>query len=166
MEESEVATTVKSATRAGLMAVTVTVELPVTASLAAVITALPVMMPVTSPEALTAATAGALLDHVTTRPVSVSPAESRVVAESWTFWPAFTLPGAGVTTTDPIGDTASAWVEPLATFDSAPNVASTSRVPRKATSRNWYAVDRFNPATVHVRLAPIAVPATGVTQLP
>src|SRR5437016_4956591 len=56
--------------------------------LVAVMVAVPAATPVTKPLAETVATAPALDDHVTVRPVSVPPAESFSVAASWTVWPA------------------------------------------------------------------------------
>jgi hypothetical protein len=63
-------------------AVTVTVADPLTLPLVAVIVALPADTPVTSPLAVTVATVGDPLAHVTGRPVKVFPAESFSVADS------------------------------------------------------------------------------------
>src|SRR5207247_9762829 len=74
-------------------------EVPLLPSLVAVIVADPAATPVTSPLAETVATAGALLDQVTIRPVSTLPAESFVVAVSCTVAPAMRLFDAGDTVT-------------------------------------------------------------------
>jgi hypothetical protein len=63
---------------------TVTVAVPLFPSLVAVMVTLPTVSAVTSPLPLTVATAEALVAHVTGRPVSVLPAESRSVAVSCT----------------------------------------------------------------------------------
>ena len=57
-------------------------------------------------------------------------------------------------------------VVPVATLDSAPNTAFTVSVPRNATSSKLYVVAATSPSTVQVRLAPTAVPATGVAHVP
>src|SRR6266851_4330886 len=79
--------------------VTVTVAVPDLPSLVAVIVADPAATPVTNPLALTVATAGALLDQVTTRPLSVAPAASLVTAESCSVAPTSRPAGAGLTVT-------------------------------------------------------------------
>src|SRR2546426_881420 len=71
--------TVTEATGTG---VTVIAAVPLWSSLVAVIVAEPVATAVTTPLALTVATAGALLAHATGRPVSVSPRASLRVAVS------------------------------------------------------------------------------------
>src|SRR6266576_2798309 len=80
-------------------AVTVIALVPLLPSLVAVIVADPAETAVTRPLAETVATAGALLDHVTTRPVSVLPAESFVTALNCSVAPLVRLPVAGVTAT-------------------------------------------------------------------
>jgi hypothetical protein len=72
--------TVTDATGAG--GLTVTVADPLTPPLVAVTDELPADTPVTSPVALTVATVGDPLTHVTGRPVKVFPAESFRVAVS------------------------------------------------------------------------------------
>ncbi len=62
--------------------VTVIADVPLLPSLVAVIVAVPAATPVTRPVAFTVATVGSLEPHVTTRPVSVPPIESLVVAVS------------------------------------------------------------------------------------
>jgi len=64
---------------------TVIAAVPLWPSLVAVIVAEPVTTAVTRPLASTVATAVLLLDHVTTRPVSVLPVESLVTAEVAAF---------------------------------------------------------------------------------
>src|SRR5882672_5261021 len=59
----------------------------------------------TSPHAETVPAPGALLDQVTTRPVSTLPAESLVTAVSCRVDPMLTLPGDGDTVTDATGTT-------------------------------------------------------------
>ena len=85
--------------------VTVIDELPDFPSLVAVIVAAPAPTAVTTPLAETVATAGVLLDQVTTRPVNTLPEESLVVALSGTVPPATTLADAGVTVTVATGTT-------------------------------------------------------------
>src|SRR5258705_219239 len=76
---AEAGLTVTEATGTG---VTVKADVPLFPSLVAVIVAAPAATPVTRPLALTVATTGALDAQVTTRPVSIVPAESMVTAES------------------------------------------------------------------------------------
>src|SRR6267378_4315912 len=59
----------------------------------------PAATPATRPVGETVAVPVALLDQVTTRPVSTLPAESLVTTLSWSVAPMFTLPGAGETMT-------------------------------------------------------------------
>src|SRR5439155_11839012 len=72
----------------------------------------------------------------------------------------------GVTATDATGAGAGAAVLPVAAFERPPNTAFTLSVPRNAIRWKPYAVVRDSPRTVHVRLAPIALPASGVAQVP
>src|SRR6266487_1311226 len=88
--------------------VTVIADVPVLPSLVAVIVADPAPTAVTSPLADAVATAGALLDQVTIRPVSTVPAESLVVAVSCTVAPALRLFDAGDTVTVATGTTVTA----------------------------------------------------------
>src|SRR6266516_596928 len=67
--------------------VTVINAVPLWPSLVAVIVAVPTTTPVTRPVALTLATLGALLPHVTVRPVSGLPFASRGVAVSCAVCP-------------------------------------------------------------------------------
>src|SRR5204862_7033974 len=53
-----------------------------------------------------------------------------------------------------------------AMFESPPNTAFTLSVPRTATSWKPYVVPGWSPKTVHVRSAPIALPASGVAHVP
>src|SRR5439155_11875418 len=78
-------------------------DVPLLPSLVAVIVADPAELPVTKPPLLTAATDVLLLDHVTTRPVSVLPARSFVTAESCCMPPTTVLADAGLTVTDATG---------------------------------------------------------------
>src|SRR5205809_206209 len=79
---------------------TVIVALPLCPSLVAVIVAEPAAPPVTSPLALTVATAVLLLAHVTVRPANRLPFASFGVAVSCTVWPTCTDAEAGLTVTD------------------------------------------------------------------
>jgi len=96
-----VGVTVTDATGAG--AVTVIAAVPLCPSLVAVIVAVPAVTPVTSPVPDTVATPGALLAHVTVRPVSTFAAASFVVAVNCTVCPTTTAAGVGVTVTDATG---------------------------------------------------------------
>src|SRR6266516_4028233 len=82
---------------------TVIVALPLCPSLVAVIVAEPAAPPVTSPLALTVATAVLLLAHVTVRPANRLPFASFGVAVSCTVWPTCTDAEAGLTVTDATG---------------------------------------------------------------
>jgi len=73
---------------------------PFLPSLVPVIVTEPAATAVTNPVADTVATPVALLDHVTTRPLSVLPTESLVVAVSWSVLPISRLPDDGVTVTE------------------------------------------------------------------
>jgi len=79
--------------------VTLTAALPLRPSLVAVIVADPAAFAVTSPLPSTVATAVLLLAHVTTRPVSGAPLESRGVAVNWPVCATVRLRLAGVTST-------------------------------------------------------------------
>src|SRR6266702_775521 len=83
--------------------VTVTVAVPFLPSLVAVIVADPAARPWTSPFPSTLATPGALLCHVTVRPLSGFPLASFGVAVSWTKPPTWMLEVAGATATDATG---------------------------------------------------------------
>src|SRR5205823_1158442 len=83
--------------------VTVMADGPLCPSLVAVIVAEPATTPVTSPLALTVATAVSLLDHAIVRPDSGLPPPSFGVAVSCTVLPSFTLADVGVTLTDATG---------------------------------------------------------------
>lgn len=91
--------TVTVATWLCATALTVTVAVAVFPSMVAVMTALPALTPVTSPEDDTVAMVVAPELQVVVRPVSAWPVELYGVAVSWTVWPTFTLGAAGVTTT-------------------------------------------------------------------
>jgi hypothetical protein len=112
---------------------------PLFPSLVAVIVAEPGATAVTRPVPLTVATVGALLAHVTVRPVSVAPAASSRVTVSCCVAPVVRLALAGVTATVATGAGAAplAAVVPDAMFESAPNTAFTPSVPRNATIWNW-----------------------------
>src|SRR5207245_2067664 len=54
----------------------------------------------------------------------------------------------------------------VATFERAPKAATPLSVPLNATSWKPYAVERARPSTVQDSVSPIAVPASGVAQVP
>jgi hypothetical protein len=83
--------------------VTVMAAVPLCPSLVAVMVAEPAATAVTSPLALTVATAVLPLAHVTTRPDRGLPLASLGVAVSCTVWPAGTLAEAGLTLTEATG---------------------------------------------------------------
>jgi len=80
--------------------------------LVAVIGAVPAARPETSPLALTLATAGAPLAHVTVRPLSTFPALSFTVALSWRLAPRSRVAVAGLITTDATGTLETVTVAP------------------------------------------------------
>src|SRR6184192_1683038 len=82
---------------------TVTVAGPLCPSLVAVIVAAPAVTPVTSPPALTVATAVLLLPQLTGRPDNGLPLASFEVAVSCTVWPTCTDAVPGLTVTDATG---------------------------------------------------------------
>src|SRR6266516_483834 len=83
--------------------VTVIAAVPLLPSLVAVIVAGPAALPVTSPLALTVASAVLLLAQVTVRPLSGFPFASFGVAVSCTVWPTCTDAVAGLTVTAATG---------------------------------------------------------------
>src|SRR6184192_478089 len=83
---------------------TVTVAGPLCPSLVAVIVAAPAVTPVTSPPALTVATAVLLLPQLTGRPDNGLPLASFEVAVSCTVWPTCTDAVPGLTVTDATGN--------------------------------------------------------------
>ncbi len=96
------------------------------------IVAAPGATAVTSPVALTVASAVLLLPHVTTRPVSGAPVESLGVAVSCTVRPACTVATAGVTVTVFTGTGATAtFAEPV--FPPAAAVMVTWPMPTPVT---------------------------------
>ncbi len=105
---------------------------------------------------------------MTVRPVSTLPPLGRCRRELTGPYPTVTFAAAGVTltvaTSAGSGAPGPVAVVPLATFESAPNVAFTLSVP-EGTSWNWYAV-AGRAERVQLRAAPIAVPATGVAHVP
>jgi hypothetical protein len=95
-------------------AATVTLAVPLLVSLVAVIVADPAATPFTSPLPFTVATAGAVLDHVTTRPASGFPFASFGVAVNCSVCPTLTLPVVGLTVTDATGTTVTVIDDPPA----------------------------------------------------
>src|SRR5205823_2069131 len=90
-------------TAATATGVTVIVAAPLFPSLVAVIVAAPAVSPVTSPPALTVATAVLLLPQLTGRPDNGLPLASFEVAVSCTVWPTGTDAVLGLTVTDATG---------------------------------------------------------------
>ena len=88
---------------------TVTVAVPLCPSLVAVMVTVPAATAVTTPEVVTVAIFASLVDQVTTRPDSVFPLASRVVAVRVADEPTATCDDAGVTTTDATGTGAGAF---------------------------------------------------------
>lgn len=88
---------------------TVTVAVPLCPSLVAVIVTVPAATAVTTPEVVTVAIFASPVDQVTTRPDSVFPLASRVVAVSVADEPIAICDDAGVTTTDATGAGAGAF---------------------------------------------------------
>src|SRR5436190_499229 len=111
-------------------AVTVMLALPLCPSLVAVIVAEPATLPVTSPLALTVATAVLLLDHAIVRPDSGFPLASFGVAVSCTVLPSFTLAGDGLTVTEATGTGVTVIADvPLLPSDVAVIVAEPATTP-------------------------------------
>src|SRR3989442_7449815 len=112
--------------------VTVIAAEPLCPSLVAMMVSEPAAPQLTRPLPLTVATPALLVAQLTTRPLNGLPAASFGVATSCTVCPTATLADAGLTVTEATGALAWAPAVPLAAFDSAPNTAFTSSVPRKA----------------------------------
>jgi len=92
--------------------------------------AVPAVTAVTSPLALTVATAPLLVTHVTDRPVRVLPLASFVVADSCTVWPTVTVGADGLTVTDATGTLDTVMVEaPLCPSLVAVIVAEPAAIP-------------------------------------
>src|SRR6266516_6034893 len=109
---------------------TVIVAVPLCPSEIAVIVAEPAATPVTSPLALTVATAVLPLAQVIVRPVRVLPFASLGVAASCTVWPTCTDAVAGFTVTDATGTVLTVMVAPpLCPSDVAAIVADPAATP-------------------------------------
>jgi len=102
-----------------------------------------------------------------------------IAAPDWSFTVAASVCDAPTARDAVAGDTLTVVatgvggvVDPLAgvvaaaMFDNAPYVAFRFIVPRKAMTWKLYAVDAARPDTVQVSFAPIAVPTTGIAQVP
>src|SRR6266566_4169140 len=143
---------------------TVTVAVPLCPSLVAVIIADPAVIPLASPVALTAATAALLLAQVIVRPVRTFPAESLVVAESWTVAPSSTLAVAGVSVTDATGTVATVTAAvPLCPSLAAVIVAAPT--PIDVTSPLAFTVATPALLLAHVTVRPVSglpFPSSGV----
>jgi len=146
--------------------VTARLAVPPCPSLVALTVLVPAASPVISPVPDTVAVSGALELQLTVRPLRTFPFASFSVAVNCCVPPTATLALPGLTLTEATGLGVPAAVVALATFDRLPNTASTFSVPRKAMSWKPYAVEADNPSTVHVRLVPIALPASGVAHVP
>src|SRR6266516_2941721 len=119
--------TVTDATGTG---VTVMADAPLFPSLVAVIVAVPAVFPVTSPLALTVATAVLLLAQVTVRPLSGFPFASFGVAVRCTVWPICTDAVAGLTVTAATGTLVTVIVAvPLCPSEVAVIVADPAATP-------------------------------------
>src|SRR2546430_2487491 len=140
------------------------VAVPLLPPLAAVSVADPGAIAVTNPLPPNVATPALLEVHVMLGPVSTLPLASFSVATSCWVPPTGNDAAPGATLTD--ATRAAVAVLPVATFEKAPNTAFTFKVPRYVTSSRSYAVPVVRPRTVHARRAPMAVPATGVAQVP
>src|SRR2546427_8198669 len=109
---------------------TVIVAVPLCPSEVAVIVAEPAATPVTSPLALTVATAGLPLDQAIVRPESELPFASFGVAASGTVWPTCTDAVAGFTVTDATGTVLTVIVAvPLCPSEVAVIVAEPAATP-------------------------------------
>src|SRR6266568_1474913 len=126
---AELGVTITEATGTGA---TVTAAVPLFPPAVAVMVAEPAVLPVTSPLALTVATAVPLLAHVTVVPLSGLPAESFGVAVSWTVAPTRIVAELGVTVTEATGTVATVTViadVPLWPSDVAVMVAEPAATP-------------------------------------
>src|SRR5205814_1725395 len=110
-------------------AVTVIVAVPLLPSLVAVIVAVPAVLPVTSPPALTRATVVSLDVQVTVRPVNTVPAESLVVAVSCAVAPTGRLAVAGLTVMEATAAGACATTTIVAESRWLPLAAMTTALP-------------------------------------
>jgi len=117
----------------GGLATTLIAAEPLFPSLLAVIVAVPVATAVTTPDDVTAATAGALDVQVTCRPRSTLPLASSRVATSCWVRPTRTVRLSGATATDATGAVDGAVVS-VAILDRSPNTAFAFNAPRNATS--------------------------------
>src|SRR5436309_12984581 len=119
--------TVTEATGTG---VTVMADAPLFPSLVAVIVAVPAVCPVTSPLAVTVATAVLLLPQLTVRPDNGLPLASFGVAVSCTVWPTGTDAVLGLTVTDATGTVLTVIVAvPLCPSEVAVSVAAPAATP-------------------------------------
>src|SRR6266699_3727705 len=133
-------------------------------SLVTVIVAVPAATPLTSPMLLTVAAAVLLLAQVIVRPVRTLPAESLVVAESWTVAPSSTLAVAGVSVTDATGTVATVTAAvPLCPSLAAVIVAAPT--PIGVTSPLAFTVATPALLLAHVTVRPVSglpFPSSGV----
>jgi hypothetical protein len=149
-------------------AVTVTPAVPDFPELLAVIVAEPAATPDTTPFPSTDAIEALFEDQLIGWPLITLPPASFTVACSGVVAPTAREAEDGFTVTLFTVCVGGGWagVDTVAMFDSAPNTASVSNVPRKATTWKLYAVDGERPRTLQVIWLPADVPASGVAQVP
>ena len=100
-----------------------------------IVTGPPAATPVTTPVALTVASAGSLVSQVITRPVSTTPFASLVVAVKATVWPAVTLAADGATVTEATGGSVTViaavpdWPSLVAVMVTGPPAATPVTIP-------------------------------------
>src|SRR5258705_5618690 len=139
---------------------TVIAALPTTPSLVAEMLAKPAANPATKPLLLTCATPGALVDHVTVRPVSAFPVASRGVAVSCTDPLVRMVAAAGVTSTEATGTNATTVMADVPVTPSAVALMVTGPPPALPVTRPL-------ASTVAVAALPVAhVMARPVSGLP
>src|SRR5205823_6688859 len=107
------------------------------------------------PLLLTVATAGALLDHVTTRPVSVLPLESLTLAASCTVPPTGRLAEGGLTTIEATGTRITVMVE-VALFPSLVAVMVVEPAATPVTKPVALTVATAGAVLAHVTTRPLS----------
>lgn len=148
------------ATGLGVGATTVNVAAPVCPSLVAMTEAVPGATAVTRPAAVTVATSGLALDHVTVRPVRTLPAASRSVAVACVPCPAARDVEPRETTIAATGAGAGAAIDTAAVAETA-SLRAVTVVPPAATAvtrplEETVAIVGFDDDQVTARLARIA----------
>jgi hypothetical protein len=135
---------------------TLIAELPLCPSLVAVMVADPAATALTRPLAETVATPAASLDQTMARPVRTFPAESLVMALSWTVPPAVTLADGGVTVTDFTG-TGVTLIDALPDFPSLVAVIVADPAATAATTPLAETVATPGVLLDHVTVRPVSV---------